>query len=123
MSTLQDSFETIDRSTVTQAIVGGVGVAGAVALAFSALALYSFFIIGFVEVLSNAGVEFTPAESETLQLMFELPVIATMGVAATRLVNLLWERDYSLKTAATVAAGGWTVAAAAHIYLLRWGVL
>ena len=123
MSTLQDSFETIDRGTVTQAIVVGVGVAGAVALTFSALALYSFFIIVFIEVVSNAGVDFTAAESETLQLIFELPVVAVMGVAATRLVNLLWGRDYSLKTAAWVAAGGWTVAAAAHIYLLQWGLL
>jgi len=125
MSTLQETVKTVDEHTVTRAVVMVASVLGSLTLMFSAVALYSVFILVANEVLTNAGVfeEFTRANTEIFQLFFELPVLAVMGAAAARIVNILTEIDIGLKRAVTTTAGAWAFVAAVHIQLIQWGVM
>jgi len=125
MSTLQETVKTIDRRTVARAIVAVASVYGTLTLAFSALGLYAMLMVVVTEVLSNAGVwaEFSRIEMRMFRLIFQLPVVATVGIASTHIVNRFDGHDYSLLRAATVLAGGWSFLAVAHIQLMQYGVL
>lgn len=125
MSTIQERFGSVDRQAVGRGILAAVSIAGTVGIVASASFLYAAFIVVVNQIFTDAGVfeAFTTVEMEAFRLLFEIPVIAVMGVAVTRLVNIIAGRDYSLTTAATVTAGGWLFIGSMYLWLIDFGVL
>ncbi|MFP4218491.1 MAG: hypothetical protein ACLFR6_06600 [Salinarchaeum sp.] len=125
MSTIYEQFKSVDRSTVTRSILGAVALVGVFGLVSAVAFLYAALMMTTTEVLANAGVleSFTPVEIRGYELLFEIPVVAAIGGAATRVVNIVSEHSYSLKTGVTVVAGGWLLVGGIHLWLIDFGVL
>jgi len=125
MSTIQERFDGINRSTVTEFAVDFASFVGRLALIASATFIYALFVLVAYETLADAGAlaELTPTATAAFRALLNIPIIAALGWAWTRLVSSIFDRDYSASRGAVVLVGAYALAAYAHLSMISAGVL
>jgi hypothetical protein len=124
-NTLTDKIGDIDRRQAQRIVYKFLQVSGRAALIIAAGVVYALFVVVSVEVMADAGVYdrlSTPATT-MLDWAFQLPVIAAMGWAVGRLVNILTGIEVDPYRFGAAVAGGATVAIVSMVWLGVYGVI
>ncbi len=122
---VRDHFGSAADGQVGQVAVSFAYTLGMLALSMAGVGLLAMLYVVWIEILHTSGAieQTTPMAMRAFEAMFEIPVFAAIGAAITRFTNALADSDYSLTTAAGVAAGGYTVVIGIHLVLMRIGVV